>query len=160
TPSSATARAPRAAPTPSSSAAGVAPSAAATSANRASEMLPSPASSCARNRTDTPLRADSSRRAIPRCSRSVFTRAPTEASRVGATLARVSFIYLARQPIKSSPRGRGAPPSFETPPSRYHHWSLAVDGDVATLKMHVDPDHPHRPGYELKLNSYDLSVDI
>ncbi len=52
------------------------------------------------------------------------------------------------------------PTTFETHPSRYHHWKLAVDGDVATLTMAVDADHPHRPGYELKLNSYDLSVDI
>ena len=52
------------------------------------------------------------------------------------------------------------PISFETHPSRYHHWRLSIDGDVARLVMAVDADHPHRPGYELKLNSYDLSVDI
>src|SRR3954470_24774479 len=52
------------------------------------------------------------------------------------------------------------PIQFETHPSRYHHWTLKVNGDVATLVMHVDPEHPHKPGYELKLNSYDLSVDI
>jgi benzoyl-CoA-dihydrodiol lyase len=52
------------------------------------------------------------------------------------------------------------PTSFDTHPSRYHHWKLSVDGDVARLVMAVDGDHPHRPGYELKLNSYDLSVDI
>jgi len=52
------------------------------------------------------------------------------------------------------------PTTFETDPSRYHHWKLTVAGDVATLVMAVDADHPHRPGYELKLNSYDLSVDI
>jgi benzoyl-CoA-dihydrodiol lyase len=56
------------------------------------------------------------------------------------------------------------PTSFETHPSRYRHWKLGVPdasaGDVATLVMAVDGDHPHRPGYELKLNSYDLSVDI
>ncbi|HEY1555453.1 MAG TPA: enoyl-CoA hydratase-related protein [Kofleriaceae bacterium] len=49
---------------------------------------------------------------------------------------------------------------FETHPSRYKHWRLAIDGSVATLTMAVDGDHPHRPGYELKLNSYDLAVDI
>jgi len=54
----------------------------------------------------------------------------------------------------------GDPITFETHPSRYHHWRLTVAGDVATLVMKVDADHPHRPGYELKLNSYDLSVDI
>ncbi len=52
------------------------------------------------------------------------------------------------------------PTSFETHPSRYKHWRFSVDGDIATLVMAVDGDHPHRPGYELKLNSYDLSVDI
>src|ERR1700761_5009251 len=52
------------------------------------------------------------------------------------------------------------PTRFETHPSRYHHWKLAVDGDIARLTMAVDGEHPHKPGYELKLNSYDLSVDI
>ena len=52
------------------------------------------------------------------------------------------------------------PTSFETHPSRYHHWKLAIDGDIARLTMAVDDAHPHKPGYELKLNSYDLSVDI
>ncbi|MEO8706971.1 MAG: 2,3-epoxybenzoyl-CoA dihydrolase [Kofleriaceae bacterium] len=49
---------------------------------------------------------------------------------------------------------------FETQPSKYKHWKLGVAGDIATLTMAVDDNHPHRPGYELKLNSYDLSVDI
>jgi benzoyl-CoA-dihydrodiol lyase len=52
------------------------------------------------------------------------------------------------------------PTTFETHPSRYKHWKLTTSGDIATLVMAVDGDHPHRPGYELKLNSYDLSVDI
>jgi benzoyl-CoA-dihydrodiol lyase len=52
------------------------------------------------------------------------------------------------------------PTTFETHPSRYKHWRLTTDGDIATLVMAVDGDHPHKPGYELKLNSYDLSVDI
>ncbi|MBC7974063.1 MAG: benzoyl-CoA-dihydrodiol lyase [Myxococcales bacterium] len=52
------------------------------------------------------------------------------------------------------------PTTFETHPSRYRHWKLTTAGDIATLVMDVDGDHPHRPGYELKLNSYDLSVDI
>src|SRR5450432_1825041 len=52
------------------------------------------------------------------------------------------------------------PTSFETHPSRYHHWKLAVDGEVCRLTMAVDDAHPHKPGYELKLNSYDLAVDI
>lgn len=51
--------------------------------------------------------------------------------------------------------------SFETHPSRYRHWQLAVTGDCATLTMKVDEDGGMWPGkYELKLNSYDLSVDV
>src|SRR5436309_9915659 len=52
------------------------------------------------------------------------------------------------------------PTNFETHPSRYRHWKLGVAGDTATLVMAVDGDHPHRSGYELKLNSYDLAVDL
>src|SRR5690349_3801690 len=52
------------------------------------------------------------------------------------------------------------PTTFETHPSRYKHWRLTTNGDIATLVMAVDGDHPHKPGYELKLNSYDLSVNI
>ncbi|HEX9726840.1 MAG TPA: 2,3-epoxybenzoyl-CoA dihydrolase [Vicinamibacteria bacterium] len=49
---------------------------------------------------------------------------------------------------------------FETHPSRYQHWNLMVDGDVATLALSVREDGGLRPGYQLKLNSYDLGVDI
>ena len=49
---------------------------------------------------------------------------------------------------------------FRTDPSRYRHWKLAVDGDIATLTMDVAEDGGIRPGYALKLNSYDLGVDI
>jgi benzoyl-CoA-dihydrodiol lyase len=49
---------------------------------------------------------------------------------------------------------------FRTDPSRYRHWKLAVDGDVATLTMDVDEKGSLFPGYDLKLNSYDLGVDI
>jgi len=52
------------------------------------------------------------------------------------------------------------PISFETHPTEYKHWKLEVDGATARLNMAVNDDHPLRPGYELKLNSYDLSVDI
>jgi benzoyl-CoA-dihydrodiol lyase len=53
------------------------------------------------------------------------------------------------------------PIHFETHPDRYHHWKLTFDGSpVARLDMQVDPAHPQRPGYDLKLNSYDLAVDI
>ncbi len=49
---------------------------------------------------------------------------------------------------------------FQTDPSRYRHWKLSFDGPVATLTMDVDPSAPLLGGYELKLNSYDLGVDI
>src|ERR1700741_4814226 len=49
---------------------------------------------------------------------------------------------------------------FQTAPSRYRHWKLAVDGSVATLLMDVDEKGGLFEGYELKLNSYDLGVDI
>jgi len=49
--------------------------------------------------------------------------------------------------------------SFQTHPDRYRHWKLAVDGDVATLRMHVRPE-AGLGDYELKLNSYDLGVDV
>jgi benzoyl-CoA-dihydrodiol lyase len=49
---------------------------------------------------------------------------------------------------------------FRTDPSRYRHWRLAIDGQVATLTMDVDEAGALREGYELKLNSYDLGVDI
>jgi benzoyl-CoA-dihydrodiol lyase len=49
---------------------------------------------------------------------------------------------------------------FRTEPSHYRHWKLALEGPVATLAMDVSEDGGLRPGYELKLNSYDLGVDI
>ena len=49
---------------------------------------------------------------------------------------------------------------FRTEPSRYRHWKLGVEGRVATLWMDVKEDGGLVPGYELKLNSYDLGVDI
>jgi benzoyl-CoA-dihydrodiol lyase len=50
--------------------------------------------------------------------------------------------------------------SFATHPSRYRHWDLSVDGDVARLKLDIDEEGGIKPGYKLKLNSYDLGVDI
>jgi len=49
---------------------------------------------------------------------------------------------------------------FQTEPSRYRHWKLAVAGEVATLTMDVDENAGLFEGYQLKLNSYDLGVDI
>src|SRR5882672_8421355 len=49
---------------------------------------------------------------------------------------------------------------FQTDLSRYRHWTLKCDGGIATLVMDVDEKGGLFPGYELKLNSYDLGVDI
>ncbi|OLC35001.1 MAG: benzoyl-CoA-dihydrodiol lyase [Candidatus Rokubacteria bacterium 13_1_40CM_4_69_5] len=57
--------------------------------------------------------------------------------------------------------GRALTPiDFRIEPSRYRHWKLSIDGRVAILAMDVKEDGGLRPGYELKLNSYDLGVDI
>jgi benzoyl-CoA-dihydrodiol lyase len=49
---------------------------------------------------------------------------------------------------------------FQTSPDQYRHWRLTFDGPKAQLAMSVDPEAPFAEGYELKLNSYDLGVDI
>jgi benzoyl-CoA-dihydrodiol lyase len=49
---------------------------------------------------------------------------------------------------------------FQTEPARYRHWKLTVDGEVATLALDVDENAGLFEGYQLKLNSYDLGVDI
>src|SRR3954466_8285685 len=49
---------------------------------------------------------------------------------------------------------------FQTHPSHYQHWQLKFDGSIATLMMDTKEDGGIRPGYKLKLNSYDLGVDI
>jgi benzoyl-CoA-dihydrodiol lyase len=49
---------------------------------------------------------------------------------------------------------------YQTDPSQYKHWKLAYDGPVATLSADFDENAGLRPGYKLKLNSYDLGVDI
>ena len=50
--------------------------------------------------------------------------------------------------------------AFTTEPSGYRHWRLQTDGSIATLTLAVDPHAGLVPGYELKMNSYDLGVDI
>ncbi|HXD33856.1 MAG TPA: 2,3-epoxybenzoyl-CoA dihydrolase [Pyrinomonadaceae bacterium] len=50
--------------------------------------------------------------------------------------------------------------NFQTTPERYRHWKLNIDGQVATLSMDVSEDQTMAEGYKLKLNSYDLGVDI
>jgi benzoyl-CoA-dihydrodiol lyase len=49
---------------------------------------------------------------------------------------------------------------FDTHPDRYNHWKLSFDGPLATLALDVAEDKGLAPGYKLKLNSYDLGVDI
>ena len=49
---------------------------------------------------------------------------------------------------------------FTTSPANYHHWKLSIEGNVAWLELDVDEDHIIGEGYALKLNSYDLGVDI
>jgi benzoyl-CoA-dihydrodiol lyase len=50
--------------------------------------------------------------------------------------------------------------NYETAPERYKHWTLACEGEIATLTMNVNEDAGIKEGYKLKLNSYDLGVDI
>jgi len=57
-------------------------------------------------------------------------------------------------------QGKAKALDFQIDPSRYKHWRLSFDGPVATLTMDVAEDGGIRPGYKLKLNSYDLGVDI
>jgi len=56
--------------------------------------------------------------------------------------------------------GAEEPIRFDTSPDRYRHWKLTIDGNVATLAMDVDESATLKPGYELKLNSYDLGGGI
>jgi len=49
---------------------------------------------------------------------------------------------------------------FQTAPAHYRHWKLSIAGRIATLAMDIQEDAGIRPGYKLKLNSYDLGVDI
>src|SRR5438093_4765043 len=58
-------------------------------------------------------------------------------------------------PVEASPRV-----DYRTEPSHYRHWKLSFEGDVAKLALDIAEDGGIRPGYKLKLNSYDLGVDI
>jgi benzoyl-CoA-dihydrodiol lyase len=66
----------------------------------------------------------------------------------------------AQQQARASSAATGGRIDFQTHPDRYHHWKLSFDGNVARLAMDVDEDATLAPGYTLKLNSYDLGVDI
>jgi benzoyl-CoA-dihydrodiol lyase len=64
--------------------------------------------------------------------------------------------------VTSEPQATPIPEfvDYQTDPSRYKHWRVTHDGPVATITMDVNEDGGLRPGYKLKLNSYDLGVDI
>lgn len=62
--------------------------------------------------------------------------------------------------ITAQPETTHAPVTFDTRPEAYRHWTLAVEGQVARLTLDVDEDAGLVSGYDLKLNSYDLGVDI
>jgi benzoyl-CoA-dihydrodiol lyase len=62
--------------------------------------------------------------------------------------------------VTHAAKTKPAPVDYQTEPARYKHWKLSFDGSVATLTMDVAEDGGIRPGYKLKLNSYDLGVDI
>ena len=63
--------------------------------------------------------------------------------------------------MASAPEPASAPAvDYRTHPSQYRHWKLQVDGQLATLALDIAEDGGIRPGYKLKLNSYDLGVDI
>ena len=62
--------------------------------------------------------------------------------------------------LEQASSDRRTPVTYDTHPDRYRHWKLAFDGQIATLSMDVNEDKGIKPGYKLKLNSYDLGVDI
>src|SRR5215210_4333445 len=62
--------------------------------------------------------------------------------------------------VQQDPQARQIVVDFRTEPARYRHWKLATKGEIATLTMDVDEKGGLLGGYELKLNSYDLGVDI
>ncbi len=64
------------------------------------------------------------------------------------------------QPVSATPQLSSEQVNYQTHPAQYHHWKLSFDGVVATLKADFDENAGLRPGYKLKLNSYDLGVDI
>ncbi len=62
--------------------------------------------------------------------------------------------------VESGIVGHGPQVLFDAHPDRYRHWKLAVEGEIARLTLDIDEDGGIVPGYKLKLNSYDLGVDI
>ncbi len=64
------------------------------------------------------------------------------------------------QILEKTESGPTDPVFFDTHPDSYQHWKLSINGDTATLSMDVNEEAGLKPGYKLKLNSYDLGVDI
>ena len=60
----------------------------------------------------------------------------------------------------NSPDAPRQPITYDTHPDQYKHWRLSCDGQIATLHLDINEDCGIKPGYKLKLNSYDLGVDI
>ncbi|AOF86914.1 benzoyl-CoA-dihydrodiol lyase [Hydrogenophaga sp. RAC07] len=74
----------------------------------------------------------------------------------------MSDTAIATAPVAAAPATSTAPTTvdYRTDPGQYRHWKLSFDGAVATLSIDINEDAGIRPGYKLKLNSYDLGVDI
>src|SRR6195256_3834430 len=67
---------------------------------------------------------------------------------------------MAHPAVVHEPEQAVSPVLFDTHPQHYRHWKLSFDGPIATLAMSIDEEGGLRPRYKLKLNSYDLGVDI
>src|SRR3954464_1391165 len=65
-----------------------------------------------------------------------------------------------RRPRMTETAAHPARVDYRTDPTRYRHWKLSVEGQVARLMLDIAEDAGIRPGYKLKLNSYDLGVDV
>ena len=70
------------------------------------------------------------------------------------------MVHQAATPAQDAPAAQKPFVAFDTHPDRYAHWKLAFDGPVATLTLDIDEERGLVPDYKLKLNSYDLGVDI
>src|SRR2546428_92885 len=160
-----------------SSAAGVRPRARARPASFRTEMLALPASSSMRKREDSPARVASSSRVQPWRARSARTRRPISVSSRSVSIALRNIMRLCGRcnvlycltvgsaavilgPMEHLETATPAPVRFDTHPSRYVHWNLEIEPPLARLSMDVVEERGLRPGYPLKLNSYDLGVDL
>src|SRR5262245_42222409 len=72
----------------------------------------------------------------------------------------LTSIKMHSRQLSEEPPSMPGPIEFQTEPSRYRHWKLKFEGEVAELIMDVDESATLFEGYQLKLNSYDLGVDI